>query len=363
MTPEHAEALNGEVLNVPGVDLAEVASGVMEAPADPLDAAIARKLRCRLDPLFEQATEEVADAVCALFAEPDKTDTNRLFERLDTVYEGITIAAAEAVRQVLADAGARALIAETAAAQEVPHADPDSDPCVAEPTPTETVSEGRPSGRVPVPQRDGSRWSAALRGLRGLCGLWEAPGGAPGSPDALEAPEAPTAQEGPGDAQGSDPASTPQKGQSAIWSTSSAIPMGILAEIRDVLRAGPLSFLALRAKIGRGWRPAREALQALVDTGEVIREGSRGRSVRYRLVPRVDDSGQAVKETPEDAGHLVFPDLAAVLESPPARATERRTGILKGRIRKEIEALERQYAVSDNAGGRGALARAPESRS
>ena len=210
---------------------------------------------------------------------------------------------------------------------------------------------GCPNGR-PTPEKLREEAAAFICDLRDE----PPPEGSITEPE-FEAPESPSEaprrakkkapNRSPDATQGPGARSTPRKGQSAIWSTPSAIPKGVLADIRDVLRAGPLSFKALRAKIRRGWQPAREALQALVDSGEVIREGSRGRSVRYRLAPRVDDPGNApAEETTEDAGHLVLPELAAALE--PARATES-TGILKGRIRKEIEGLERQYLGGDHA--------------
>jgi len=85
-------------------EILEADPGTAEAPA--MDADTARQLRRRLDPLYKQTTEAVADAVCSLFSEPEETGTNRLFERLDALYEGITLAAIEAVNSVLAELAA-----------------------------------------------------------------------------------------------------------------------------------------------------------------------------------------------------------------------------------------------------------------
>lgn len=98
-----------------------------------------------------------------------------------------------------------------------------------------------------------------------------------------EAEPAQAAQEAAGAEQDADEAGT-EKGASVICRAPSVIPLGIVAEIRDALAPEPLSFRALRTRIGRGWSPTRLALQSLIDAGEVAREGDRGRGVRFALL-------------------------------------------------------------------------------
>lgn len=107
----------------------------------------------------------------------------------------------------------------------------------------------------------------------------------PPEPLALEVPNA---QDAPGREQGNDRRADIPMGATAVPVSFGVIAAAILTEVRDALAVGPLSFRALRVRIGRGWRPARVALQTLVDAGEVSREGERGRSVRFRLVARPD---------------------------------------------------------------------------
>ena len=136
-------------------------------------------------------------------------------------------------------------------------------------------------------------------------------------------PEGANAQEAAGEAHGPARRNHPAEEAAEAAEAFGVISRAIVEDVRGALASGPLSFRALRARIGRRWRAARDALQALVDSGEVAREGERGRGVRFRLVadagaPR---SGAATDAGPSEAGPLVLPDtvyleLADVTDAP-----------------------------------------------
>ena len=118
----------------------------------------------------------------------------------------------------------------------------------------------------------------------------------PAPAEAVLAPAGRNAQDAAGEAQGFDGGAYPPEGAGVIRSPQSVIRAGIVTEIREALAHGPLSFRALRVRIERGWKPARDALQALIDSGEVFREGARGQGVCFRLVARADAPAQAPAE-------------------------------------------------------------------
>ncbi len=128
-------------------------------------------------------------------------------------------------------------------------------------------------------------------------------------------PETLNAQEAAGAEQGVVGRPDTPDGGGVIYNPPGVISFAIVAEVREALRPGPLSFRGLREKVGRGWQPARAALQALVDSGEVSREGERGRLVCFRLVAAADALAPAAPSGFAPLSHLAGRFDAGLVES------------------------------------------------